>query len=172
MAQTPQVYVAGLRETIRAVRQAGDGLEREMRREFQSQVAPTVGDIRGRFSALGRTGPRTARTVRGSFTQNRIEMVMGGRGGPKWGFELGTEFGAKGRKTSTFLQRRPTGTVEVTRTVDYSKVFGPWTGNQFTTEGRVSGNAFYPGIRDHYDELIDNLIGVVEGTMDKIARAA
>lgn len=172
MAQSAQVYVAGMREILREVRKAGPELQRQVRDQFRAEVAPTVSDIRNRFRSLGRMpGRRTAETVRGSFSQNRIELVMGGRGGPKWGFEAGVEFGAKGPKTATFQQRRPSGTVTVTRTVDYSKTFGPWTGNQWQPQGPVSGRAFYPGIQDHHQELTEKLVDVVERAFDKVAKA-
>lgn len=143
------LHVRGLRELQAALKAAEDGSLRDMRRAMRAALAPIVADAKGRFEALGGTGSRTAVTVRPFTTTTGIGVQFGGNKG----YEMAREFGAKYKRISTFPQRRPTGTVQVTRIMDYStpQMFGPWTGNRFMlTSGTVSGRAFNPAVQDHW----------------------
>lgn len=149
MAGGTILQVKGLKELQAALKDAEDGSLRDMRKAMRSALLPIVADAKGRFEGLGGTGPRTAGTVRSFNTSNGIGVQFGGNKG----YEFGREFGARYHRISTFTQRRPSGPVQVTRRMDYSKpsIFGPWTGNRFLLKsGRVSGRAFNPAVQDHW----------------------
>lgn len=168
--------VQGLRSLQRGLKALGDGSQREMRKALRAALSPIVADARASFQALGGTGPRTARTVRGFITQAGIGVQMGGKGGKAQGYELGREFGARVHLT-TYPLRTRAGTVTARRVFDYGAptVFGPWTGNQWANlkGGKVSGRAFTPAVQkgalkagDQIDRVLTAYVQRVLGGTD------
>lgn len=165
----PVVFkVTGFKEIQQALKAVEDGSLRDMRQAIRTALLPAVVDAKARFEGLGGSGARrTASTVRAFATANGIGVQFGG----KYGFEFGKEFGAKGNKTSTFAQKRPSGTVQVTRTIDYANphIFNTWTGNQFAlTGGAISGRAFHPAVQAHWRVASAEMSKVLGRYADKI----
>lgn len=171
MAAKVLMEVKGLRSLQRGLKALGDGSQQEMRKALRAALAPIVADARGKFVALGGTGPRTSRTVKGTITQTGIGVQMGGKGGKAQGYELGREFGARVHLT-TYQLRAPSGVVTARRVFDYGKptVFDKWTGNQWVNfEGRaVSGRAFTPAVQRGSDRVGQQIDTVLSHYADRV----
>jgi hypothetical protein len=168
------IYVEGLDTLVFRAAATSREMRQEVRREIRRIVRPTVKDARDRFEQLGGTGPRVAKTVRLTFKGDDIALSFGGRAAP---FAAGREWGAKRDWTRRHVAqvgwRGRGGRKVVARNMGYSsnpKMFGPWTGNQFTlgtagtrmTVQDVSGRAFYPAIADRLvtvDEQLQAYVG-------------
>lgn len=170
--------LAGVTELSKAVKAAGEGLDKELRADLRKALAPIVADARRRFAGLAGTGPRTAKTVKGSITQRGIAVTMGGRGGAGSGYELGREFGSKGGKFISYEMKGggwATGwRGHVSRFMPYDRpsVFGAWTGNQLTLDpSRTSGHAFYPAIAHGATSAVADVTKTLEQYVGRIAGA-
>lgn len=168
----------GVTELSKAAKAAGDGLDKELRSDLRKALGPIVADARRRFSSLPGTGPRTARTVKGSVTQKGISVSMGGRGSVAAGYELGREFGSKGGKFLAYEMKGggwATGwRGQVRRFMPYDRpaVFGPWTGNQLTLNpSTVSGHAFYPAIAHGATAAVADITKTLEQYVGRVADA-
>lgn len=163
------VYVEGLDTLVFRAAATSREMRNEVRREIRKLIRPTVEDAKERFEKLGGVGPRVAKTVRLTFRADNIGLSFGGRSAP---FAAGREWGSKRdwtkRHVATVGWRGRGGRQVIARNMGYSsnpKMFGPWTGNQFTmgtagtrmTVKDVSGRAFYPAIADRLTVVDEQL---------------
>lgn len=156
-------------EKLAAVSRAARKLDREVQRDavkgLRRALAPVVPDARARYSALGGTGPRVARTVGMTANQKRVELYAGGSSVPFWG---GREFGASQDSTRVYTWRNQFGKgieFEGVKRIPYSsdRMFGRNTG----TKGRAFVAATSRGLRRANREADD----LAKELIEKLARA-
>jgi hypothetical protein len=169
-----EIRVEGLQTLVRAAAKIGPEASKEVRAQLIKSAQPTVDDARTRMRGLGGYGPKAATTIRLEVQQRGVAFRLGSAGKRA---SLGMEFGAARSRTRNTTFRNQFGkgiTFRGSKRIPYSRpsIFGPWTGNQFTTEpGTTSGNAFYPAIATGVKRTEKDIQGIVDDWVTILAQS-
>lgn len=137
-----RVEVRGLRETRRALRQAGGDMPKMLRGEMNTAAQHIVSDARSRYARIFNSNGRTVNRIRVLSTTSTGRVAFGGK---KYPWAHGQEFGS---------QKYPQ--------------FSPWSGPSPGGGRGSAGKFLYPAARAGIREYRHNLI---KGT-ERVLRAA
>lgn len=134
MPDEKTVYVEGLREFRKAIKDVSDDLPKELRKGLKTIAEVIAGRTRQAFEAGPGVAPKVAGSVKARAQQAGASVQFGGPAVP---FAWGAEFGG---------QRRPT-----------TKQFQPWRGS-----GNSAGYMFYPTVRVEREHLADDVAELID----------